>query len=63
VPLDERNVANGPGSFESEALDLAFEDRIDDDRFNRILWKAIKGDRPYPQATRMSAPEWTRGSR
>jgi YVTN family beta-propeller protein len=62
VPLDERNVATAPGSVESEGLDLAFEDRIDDDRFNRILWKAIKGNRPYPGATRASAPEWTRGS-
>jgi hypothetical protein len=63
VPLDERNVARAPGSAESEELDLAFEDRIDDDRFNRILWQAIKGERTYPEATRLSAPEWTRGSR
>jgi YVTN family beta-propeller protein len=62
VSLEERNVANAPGSAESEELDLAFEDRIDDDRFNRILWKAIKGERAYPQATRLSAPEWTRGA-
>jgi hypothetical protein len=37
VSLEERNVADAPGSAKSEALDLAFEDRIDDDRFNRIL--------------------------
>jgi YVTN family beta-propeller protein len=62
VSLKERNVADAPGSVESEGLDLAFEDRIDDDRFNRILWKAIKGDRAYPHPARLSAPEWTRPS-
>jgi DNA-binding beta-propeller fold protein YncE len=64
VPLDERNVAGAPGSAESEDLDLAFEDRIDDDRFNRILWKAIKGESAvYPDAARLSAPEWVQSRR
>jgi YVTN family beta-propeller protein len=59
VPLEERNVAGAPGSAESEELDLAFEDRIPDDRFNRILWRAIKGEEAaYPGPEQMSAPEW-----
>ena len=59
VALDELNVAGATGSAESEDLDLAFEDRIPDDEFNRILWRAIKGDAvPYPEAEQMSAPEW-----
>jgi hypothetical protein len=34
---------------------------VDDELFNRILWKAIKGEGvPYPGATRLTAPEWTR---
>ena len=48
-----------PGSAESADLDLAFEDRIPDDRFNRILWRAIKGEGvAYPEPERLSAPEW-----
>jgi YVTN family beta-propeller protein len=59
VPLDERNVAGAPGSAESEDLDLAFEDRIPDDEFNRILWRAIKGEGvAYPEPEQLSAPEW-----
>ncbi|HEX6533643.1 MAG TPA: SMP-30/gluconolactonase/LRE family protein [Gemmatimonadaceae bacterium] len=58
IALDERNPARGAGASASARLDLRFEDRIDDDVFNRILWVAIKGaDVPYPGATRMSALE------
>jgi YVTN family beta-propeller protein len=57
VPLDERNPAGTRGALESERLELAQEDRSDDDLFNRILWEAVKGDVPYPGPRRMSLLE------
>jgi DNA-binding beta-propeller fold protein YncE len=64
VSLDERTMAGAPGSAESADLDLAFEDRIPDDRFNRILWRAIKGEGlAYPEPERLSVPEWARVGR
>lgn len=61
VSLDERNPAQGRGARESERLDLAFEDIADEDLFNQILWRAIKGEQVrYPGPTRMSALEWKR---
>jgi DNA-binding beta-propeller fold protein YncE len=60
--LDERNPRNGPDAEASEALDLRFEDSGQDELFNAILWRIIKGeDVPYPGPTRMSALEWKRG--
>jgi YVTN family beta-propeller protein len=56
--LDEVNPRNTPGARESEALDLRTEDAADDDTFNRILWRTIKGPAvPYPGPTRASAKE------
>ena len=52
VDMDEKNP---PGSVaqESEKLDLSRADAADDDLFNRILWRAIKGeDLPYPGTSR-----------
>ncbi|NUO65501.1 MAG: bifunctional YncE family protein/alkaline phosphatase family protein, partial [Gemmatimonadaceae bacterium] len=43
VSLDERTPKRAPGSDASKGLDLSFEDRVDDDTFNRILWVAVKG--------------------
>jgi hypothetical protein len=60
VPLTEKNVASGPAARESERLDFSFADRADDDAFNQVLWKAIKGDAPYPGARRMASLEWKR---
>ena len=60
VPLAERNTAMTPGARESRNLSLVYEDTNDDDAFNRILWKAIKGDRPYPGPTRAGALELKR---
>ena len=55
--LSERNPANTPAARASAGLDFRREDRIDDDRFNRILWTAIKGEgRPYPAMARLTAP-------
>ncbi|HEX9106118.1 MAG TPA: alkaline phosphatase family protein, partial [Longimicrobiales bacterium] len=60
VSLDERNPARGAGARESRRLDLRREDANDDDAFNRILWSAIKGNRPYPGSTRAPALELKR---
>jgi YVTN family beta-propeller protein len=48
VPFNERNPSNGPGARESSRLDFDLEDLADDDLFNRVLWMAVKGPRPYP---------------
>lgn len=45
------------------SLDLEIEDSADEDRFSRVLWRAIKGERvPYPGPTRMSALEFKRSN-
>ena len=60
VSLDERNPAGTREARESEALDTQFEDRADEALFNRILWRTIKGNRPFPSARRMSTLEYAR---
>jgi DNA-binding beta-propeller fold protein YncE len=57
VPLDEKNPQRGALAEMSKKLTLEKEDTSPDDLFNRILWGAIKGDKPYPGPTRMSALE------
>ena len=58
VDMNETNPARGRGAIESRQLQLAKEDQSDDEVFNLILWRAIKGEHvPYPGATRMSALE------
>lgn len=62
VPLDQKNPTSGPDAEASLGLDLRFEDIADEDLFNRVLWRIIKGPAvPYPGITRMSALEWKRG--
>jgi YVTN family beta-propeller protein len=59
--LDERNPRTGAGARDSRKLALDKEDQADEDLFNRILWRAIKGDkRPWPGVTRMSTLEYQR---
>jgi YVTN family beta-propeller protein len=59
VSLDERTPAKSVGTRESSHFDFTAEDRIDDDRFNRVLWAAIKGaDVPYPGSRAATAPDW-----
>lgn len=61
VDLNEKNTAKSAGATASAHLDLAGEDRADENIFNRILWKAIKGDAvPYPGVVRVSGMEWRR---
>ncbi|HEX9311109.1 MAG TPA: bifunctional YncE family protein/alkaline phosphatase family protein [Gemmatimonadaceae bacterium] len=55
VPLDELNPSRGALAEASKKLALEREDRADENLFNRILWGAIKGGKPYPGPTRMSA--------
>jgi YVTN family beta-propeller protein len=37
---------------QTEGMDFSAADRIDADAFNRILWRGLKGDQPYPAAPR-----------
>lgn len=61
VSLTEMNPLSGLNARESAALALEVEDIADEDAFNRVLWRAIRGDRePYPGPTRMSALEFKR---
>ena len=57
VPLDELNPRRGALAEASKKLALEKVDMADEDLFNRILWSAIKGDKPFPGTTRMSALE------
>ncbi len=53
VSLDERNPKVGILAEESKKLALEKEDIADEELFNKILWRAIKGDaRPWPGVTR-----------
>jgi YVTN family beta-propeller protein len=55
VSLDERNPRVGIGAEDSKKLALDKEDIADEELFNRILWRAIKGEaRPWPGVKRMS---------
>ncbi len=54
-PLDSLNPGRGRGARESRGLDLEIEDMSNDDLFNHILWRQLKGDAPYPGTQRISA--------
>jgi len=60
TPLNERNPRAGALAEASKRLVLEAEDRSDDHLFNRILWKTIKGDKPYPGPARISPLEMKR---
>ena len=60
VSLTDRNPWSGPGVSGSAKLDLSSEDRADEDLFNKVLWKALKGDAPYPGSHRASVLELSR---
>ncbi len=62
VSLDEVNPRGTRGARESSRLDLRIEDAADEDLFNQILWRALKGDSvPYPAPRRASAHELKTG--
>ena len=61
VRLDSKNPEHTFDAHASERLDFTKEDRANEDQFNRILWRTIKGSsHPYPEPRRMSALEWRR---
>jgi hypothetical protein len=60
-PLDEVNRPKATGYRESARLNLASADRNDDDSFNRLLWRVIKGDAvAYPGRRRGSMLDYAR---
>jgi hypothetical protein len=52
--MNEMNPPKTAAARMSEGLDLSRPDRIEDARFNEILWTMLKGDRPMPPARAMS---------
>jgi DNA-binding beta-propeller fold protein YncE len=51
--LTDRNPARGgPGAEEAATLDFGSVDAANEEAFNRSLWLALKGNRPYPGTTR-----------
>jgi hypothetical protein len=56
VPLDQLNPAPKKiaeaqlrkDAYVSASLPLAQPDRCNEDVLNRILWRAMMGDKPYP---------------
>jgi YVTN family beta-propeller protein len=60
-PLDEVNRPKATGYRESARLNLASADRNDDESFNRLLWRVIKGDAvAYPGRRRGSMLDYAR---
>ncbi|HKP11774.1 MAG TPA: bifunctional YncE family protein/alkaline phosphatase family protein [Blastocatellia bacterium] len=60
--LTELNPARGRNAAASLRLDFSKEDRADMALFNRVLWRAIKGEGvPYPGPKQMSPLEYIRG--
>jgi hypothetical protein len=57
VSLTERNPAGTPEARESAQLDLRIEDVADEERFNRVLWRSVRGDTPYPGSRRAATLE------
>jgi hypothetical protein len=55
VDLKEMNAGHGEEARMSEGLDFSAPDRVDDDAFNRILWRMMKGDEALP-TVRAAAP-------
>ena len=54
VNLDEVNPASTREARESARLDLRFEDVAEEELFNHILWRTIKGSTvPYPGTRRI----------
>ena len=39
----------------TKGFDFSSEDRVDPDKFNRVIWEGLMGGRPYP--TRRSEPK------
>jgi Uncharacterized conserved protein len=59
VDLEEKNPPS-EAAKQSATLDFSHADAADDDTLNRILWRVIKGEVPYPGATRAAVAELIR---
>lgn len=46
--MEEMNPPKTAAARMSEGLDFTRADRVDDARFNAILWTMLKGDEPFP---------------
>jgi YVTN family beta-propeller protein len=57
VDRGERNPESAQ-SKQSALLDFSRADAVDDDTLNRILWRTIKGEVPYPGPTRAAVVEF-----
>jgi YVTN family beta-propeller protein len=55
--LDEMNPPRSRSAIDSRGLELARADAGDMELLNRILWRSLKGELPYPGARRMSTLE------
>lgn len=59
--LSDLNLALGPDVRASAQMNLARADKADDDVFNHILWRALKGAAtPYPALRRVGLLDYTR---
>ena len=57
VSLNEINPPEGEAAKESSHLDFSRPDAVDDQTFNRLLWRMLKGaDTPYPQYMTEESP-------
>ena len=59
IDMNEKNP-DSTQSKQSTMLDFSRPDAADDDTLNRILWRTIKGDVPYPGVTRAAVGEMMR---
>ncbi|HED66366.1 MAG TPA: phosphoesterase [Planctomycetes bacterium] len=65
VPLDEMNPSPAAlgdreardDALASAAIDWSGADRAPEDLLNRILWRAVRGDEPYPEWAIHAAPD------
>lgn len=48
-PLDAKNGQQATMAQESQKMDFSKPDSADHDKLNRAIWKATKGDQPYPE--------------
>jgi hypothetical protein len=53
INLDDINTAENQWQQMSETFNFNIEDRVDDNAFNEVIWKAVKGfDSPCPPSVR-----------
>jgi phospholipase C len=51
-PLNQVNGQSAPLAAVSEKMDFSEADTTDKDTLNRVLWKATKGDVPFPRSAK-----------